>query len=329
MQSEHLLAADVGGTKTTLIVYLPAHEGLLAVQRKTYASRHYDSFHAILDDFLSGTPAPFLAGCLGVAGPVLENRCRTTNLPWVLDGNELGQRLGAPVRLLNDLEAMAWGMLQLPAHALVDLNTATPEDGNQAVIAAGTGLGQAIVVREGTAPAVIATEGGHSDFAPSDATEDRLLAWLRKRHPAHVSWERVVSGPGLVSLYCFLRETGAAPTFLQLGEVPDEHAPVAITEAALRDGEPLCEAAVRLFCRLYGAQAGNLALQCMARGGVYLGGGIAPAILPFLRQEFMPAFCRKGRFEEMLRRIPVWVATDLTAPLLGAAWYAAHRIGRD
>lgn len=211
-------------------------------------------------------------------------------------------------------------MLQLAPDVLVALNAGVPQPAtNQAVIAAGTGLGEAIICRIGEAVHVIATEGGHTDMAPNRLDESALFHWLRARFSDHVSYERVLSGPGLVHVYQYLADQQALSI---TGQIPAATlaTPESITQSA--SDNLLCAETIRLFCRIYGAGAGNLALKSMARGGVFTGGGIAPAILPWLREEFMPAFCGKGRLRGLLADIPVWVAAEMAAPPLGAAWRA-------
>ncbi|WP_045223662.1 glucokinase [Methyloterricola oryzae] len=323
-----ILAGDIGGTKTVLTLAQRQADGSLhCLREETFASGEYPSFDAILDLFLAHQPG-LSSACFGVAGPVVQQRCVTTNLPWVLDAEELKAKLGTPqVRLLNDLEAMALGMLHLDDEDFVDLNPdAEPHPGNIAVIAAGTGLGEAILYWDGEKHRAMATEGGHSDFAPQTEQQLRLLGFLRGLYPEHVSWERLLSGPGFSHLYDFLVESGYAPP---CPAVPAASQPSSgldrnalISRLGVGDEDPVCREAVRLFTELYGAEAGNLALKCFATGGVFIGGGIGPKIRPLLESgEFLRAFTAKGRFAPVMAKMPVKLALNPRAPLLGALHY--------
>jgi len=321
-----ILAGDIGGTKTVLAVFEITADGVGKRFERRYPSRDYGDFGTILRTFVGELREPPEAVCLGVAGPVIEGQCRTTNLPWLLEEQAIAEEAGARrARLLNDLEAAAFGMLHLGPDQRVELNPdARGRQGNMAVIAAGTGLGEAVLFWDGERYRPMATEGGHTDFAPRNALEDRLLAFARKRHPDHVSYERIVSGPGLHLLYDFLQAEGrreSATTARQLGEGGDPGA--IIGQAAMEGNDALATEALELFVALYGAEAGNLALKSLAVGGVMIGGGIAPRILPVLRDgRFMESFLAKGAFGELLQTMPVTVVTEPEAPLLGAAHYA-------
>jgi glucokinase len=264
---------------------------------------------------------------------VIDGRCHTTNLPWVLEEAALSEKLGGVrVKLLNDVEATAFGMLHLPASELAALHPTAvkPRRGNIAVVAVGTGLGEGILHWDGTAYQPIASEGGHCDFAPRTDREIELLRYMRQRLGGHVSYERVLSGPGLTNLYTFLRDTGVAAESPTLREHLQNGDPnVTIARLGLAGTEPLCVAALELFCVILGAEAGNLALKAFALGGVYIAGGIPPKLLPMLqRAGFWDAFIDKGRFNELLRRLPVWVNLNKQAPLLGAAYYARRMAER-
>ncbi len=325
-----ILAGDIGGTKTNLALYEQSEAGLELQIQWQFASREFDTLIDVIAAFEnevgSGTVE---AACFGIAGPVIEGRCRTTNLPWDVTEAALAAHLGgARVRLLNDLEATAYGMLYLEADALKELNpTARQIRANRAVIAAGTGLGEAMLYWDGSRYHPSGSEGGHCDFAPQSPQQDELLRWLRHRHPLHVSIERILSGPGIATLYDFLFESGFAsqpPYMLQLAQGSDRSA--AISRCALEDHDPLCRETLRLFAEIYGAEAGNLALKTMALGGVYIGGGIAPKIAPFVEAHFLEAFVSKGRFEEMLRAVPIRLSLDDKTALLGAARFAFDQL---
>lgn len=326
-----ILAGDIGGTKTNLALFELKDNTLSIHAQYQFPSRDFSSFNEMITAFKKKTSMPLIDGaCFGVAGPVIEGRCRTTNLTWDITTSDLQEYLGIQkVRLLNDLEATAYGMLYLPEDQFVHLNpTGRDIDGNRAVIAAGTGLGQAMLYYDGTAYHPIGTEGGHSDFAPLTPQQDALLKWMRNRYPEHVSFERLLSGPGIYTLYEFLIESdfSAQPTsMLNIPEGVDRSAMV--SECALKEHDPLCMEALRLFVEIYGAEAGNLALKTMSLGGVYIGGGIAPKILQVLaNNHFMNGFLSKGRFNEMLQGIQVKVALNPETALLGAAHFAVDRL---
>ena len=320
-----ILAGDVGGTKTNLALYRKETGGLSRVRMATYPSREYPGLEAMLHEFLADGPAIERA-CVGAAGPVVDGRCRLTNLDWAVEEASLRRSSGTrEAYLVNDLQAMASAVPFLPPGALAALKAGEADPrGNVAVLAAGTGLGEAFLIGTCGGFVPLASEGGHVDFAPRDDREMRLHAFLRGLY-GRVSVERVLSGPGLRDIHRFLRESEG---ILEPPEVAAEIRGIDPQRAIVRHGlsgaSTACAETLRLFCSLYGAEAGNLALQYLSTGGVYLGGGIAPAILPVLRKaEFLSSFLDKGRMEELLRRVPVFVLLDPTAPLLGAAHYAA------
>lgn len=328
-----ILAGDIGGTKTVIGLFEEAGHCLRAIREETFPSQSYRSLEEILDRFLEpGFRAPLLrlgsrqvrAACFGVAGPVIEGKSTVTHLPWELDERRLADLLHVPhVTLLNDLEAAAYGMLHLEPTDLCTLQPGLPRKGNIAVIAAGTGLGEAILHWDGARYHSLATEGGHTDFAPQSNIEVELLRYLQRAY-GHVSYERLLSGPGLFNIYRFLRDSGVAlePEWLRT-RIAEEDAGAVISEIGLAGNDPLCAKALDLFVSLYGAEAGNLALKALALGGVYIGGGIAPKILPKLQDgAFTRAFSDKGRFADLLRSIEVKVALNPRAPLIGAAHYA-------
>ncbi len=323
-----ILAGDIGGTKTVLALYTRDADTLVLQRRRSFSSRGYRTFSDVIAAFFeSSPPAPPAAACFGVAGPVINGVCRTTNLPWEIAAADLQKQLGtADVTLLNDLEATAFGMLHLNEENFVSLNPgAKRTPGNRAVIAAGTGLGEAFLIYDGRRYRPVGSEGGHSDFAPADAQQDALLQWLRGRYGSHVSYERILSGPGLYTLYEFVLQSGFAPAPDFMKSLPpgaDKSA--AVSEGALKHRDPLCTETLRLFCTVYGAEAGNLALKCLALGGVYVGGGIAPKILPFLQAHFMDSFTAKGRFRGLLENMEVKVSLEQDTALLGAAYFAAQ-----
>jgi glucokinase len=325
-----ILAGDIGGTKTLLALFDDESGALRLVRDATFASPDAASLEAIITQFMGATPVSLHAACFGVPGVVIDGRCQTTNLPWILDERTLWRPAGAPhVKLLNDLEAAAYGMLRLQPNELAPLSRAVQpvRPGNIAIIAAGTGLGEAMLIWDGKRHMAVASEGGHADFAPHTDQELELLRYLRGKFGGHVSYERVLTGPGLHNIYNFLRDTGSAPEDASLAAQLTAGDPSAIiAEHGLAGSDPLCVDALELFASAYGAEAGNMALRCVAIGGVFVGGGIAPKLLPALRTgSFMRAFIAKGRFAELLESIPVKVALNPRAPLLGAA-HCAQRL---
>ena len=323
-----LLCADIGGTNTKLALFRPgAPPELVGVEK--HASARVDDLGALFADFAARGSVSLDAACLGIAGPVVGDHVDTTNLPWHIDARALGARLGSvPVVLLNDLEALAYGIPSLGDAGVVTLQ-AVPGDatGTIAVIAAGTGLGEGVLVRDGRRRLALSSEGGHADFAPRTEREIALLRHLLQRWP-HVSWERVVSGPGIVHIFEYLRDVERLDVPAALATAMAEGDPAAaITHAALARSTPIATATLDLFATFYGAEAGNLALKVKALGGVYVGGGIAPKVLEKLRDgTFMEAFRAKGRFRELLESIPVRVIVDPHTALYGAARFATDRL---
>lgn len=325
-----LLAGDVGGTKTILAQYEKNTDGLERVRERLYPSADYGSLEDIVHEFLSEQSVSVEAACFGVCGPVFDGVSRITNLPWVIDEKALSSATGIPrVKLLNDLQAMALGLLRLGPEEWLELNPhAEARIGNRAVIGAGTGLGEAILYWDGMNYHPIATEGGHSDFAPGDAFEDGLLVYLREKFSGHVSVERILSGAGIAELYGYIRSTGVLPESEALAQALQTAGDPAreISFHALEYQDPLARETLRRFARIYGAEAGNLALKCLSRGGVMIGGGIAPKLLNALVEDgqFMAGFLAKGRFSHFLKELPVRVALNPNTALLGAADYASR-----
>jgi len=328
-----ILAGDVGGTKTVLAVYESGIGSLEKIVEETVPSKG-DSLDAIIASFIERHQVKGLTrACFGVPGAIVGGVCKTTNLPWTIDETVLAAALRVPrVKLLNDLQAAAYGMLFLDDSELVLLNHGRSLDRskNLAVIAAGTGLGEALLVWDGEKHIPMASEGGHTSFSPRNDLEIALLKFLQRRHGSHVSWERIVAGPGLGAVYDFLKEHNAqhggpveSARIAERMRTEDIGSVVGIE--AVKGADDLCIAAAHLFCSLYGAEAGNLALKGLATGGVFIGGGIAPKLLPVLRESaFMESFVDKGRFRGLLSGIPVVVAQNDKAPLIGAARFAAR-----
>jgi glucokinase len=316
-----ILAGDIGGTHTRLGIFDKNCTPLRPLRTAEYETRRFPGIAEMALDFLGKGDEKIHLCCFGLAGLVVDGKSTPTNLPWTVDASQLTDALGARTLLINDLEANAYGVATLELSDVAVIQKGCPgEPANAAVISAGTGLGEAGLFWNGTAHRPFACEGGHCTFAPRNTLEIQLLEFLLKRHQ-HVSWERVLSGPGLVNIYEFLRDTGRGVEPSWLAEKMRSQDPSAvISEAAIRFESELCGDALDLFVQLYGSEAGNLALKTMALAGVYLGGGIPPRILGALKQgTFEVAFLAKGRMQEIMARIPVFVILNDRAALMGAA----------
>lgn len=317
------LAGDIGGTKTVLALLTPEDGPHQPIDEKTFPSADYTSLEEIVCKFLNEKGVEVSGASFGVAGPVFQGRSEITNLTWVVDSQSVSQEIGgAPTELLNDLYAIAQS---IPYLAPDDLETLIPgepiEHGSIGVIAPGTGLGEAFLVWTGQHYQPYPSEGGHASFGPETPLELELLNFLLPRF-GHVSFERVCAGIGIANLYTFLRDGKGypEPDWLrqQLASVTDL-TPV-IVQNALQNKAEICSKTLELFVTILGSEAGNLALKVLATGGIYLGGGIPPRILPVLRKSlFRKAFTNKGRFADMLNRVPVYVIRHKHAALLGAA----------
>jgi glucokinase len=348
-----ILAGDIGGTKTHLALFDWHKDRVDPVRLETFHSADYPSLEDMLLEFLvppnppvsversqaqkgddiesepehqAKEPLKIDAACFGIAGPVIQNHSRTTNLPWVVDGATLAKRFDIQkVKLLNDLEAMAHGILLLRPDEVEALNVGNPPPHNQALalIAAGTGLGEAILFWNGSRYQPMPSEGGHADFAPNNDNEIELLRHLRSNY-LHVSYERVVSGPGLHAIYDYVRDSKRnEPTWLA-EQIKAGNPAAVIAEAGLKGQAEIATQTLDLFASVYGAEAGNLALKAMALNGVYLGGGVAPKLLAKLKDgTFMKAFTNKGRYARLMTSIPVKVVMNQKTALLGAASIAA------
>lgn len=339
----HILAGDIGGTKTQLGLFDTSRrdddgrDSPALVESARYPSAKHRGLEAIVADFLDRTRercgGDIAAAAFGIAGPVLGGRVESTNLPWMVDAADLADRFEIPrVTLLNDLQATGAGISALHGDELATLQEGEtgPQDAAAALLAAGTGMGMALLIPVDGRWQVQPTEGGHVDLAPRSRDQIELIDFLFELYPDHVSVERAVCGPGLVNLHRFVlfrgRPRADADLERLIREEPEE-APRRIAEAAMARTCPACEAALELFCDLYGAAAGNLALTTLARGGVYLGGGIAPKILPRLMEgSFLEAFRHKGRFASLMTSIPVRVILNPETAVLGAAREAEHSL---
>ena len=330
-----VLAADIGGTKTNLGIFTQKDQQLSSLFSASYVSNDYNSLAEIIALFLAQLNDTQLknsikAACFGVAGPVQNNRCAVTNLPWVIDAVQIKSQFSwQSVHLLNDLEANARGIAALHDSDFITLNPGAENAiGNASIIAAGTGLGEAGLFWDGNQHIPFASEGGHTDFSPGTDQEYRLYQFLRKKYNAHISWERIVSGMGLENLYQFLCHDNDTqpPDWLQKQMHKGDSA-AAISNAAAAGKDALCSQALNWFVHLYGVEAGNHALKIMSSGGVFLGGGIAPKIIKQLQNgNFMQAFCAKGRMQHLLQAMPVKVIMNNKTALYGSALSAFNRI---
>lgn len=322
-----LLAGDIGGTKTDLGVYSTEGGPRTPLAQSEFHNASYPSLEAIVKDFLAKVEQPVDQACFGVAGPVMAGRAKITNLPWVIDEGRSSQELGLSAEhLLNDLEAIARAVAILKPDDVHTLNSGEPVPGAMtAIVPPGTGLGEAFLTWDGSRYRAYASEGGHADFAPSDAAQIGLLEYLRERcKNEHVSYERVCSGVGIPNIYEYLRDSGFAQespeVAEQLGAAGADRTRV-ILDAALQPTEPcpLCIGTLDMFIAILGAEAGNLALKVLATGGVYLGGGIPQHVLSALgKGRFLEAFQHKGRLAELLAGVPVHVIV-CRAAIIGAA----------
>lgn len=326
-----ILAGDIGGTSTRLAVFEVRGERLVQIESEKFPSRAYSGLEEIVREFLQNHPAKVEHAAFGIAGPVYKGRVETTNLPWIIEASRLASELvTGNVSLLNDLEANTYGIFELTANDFAVLNQGSPvEGGNIAIISAGTGLGEAGATWDGSRFIVFASEGGHADFAPRNELEIDLLRYGQRQFGAHVSYERFLSGPGLYTLYQFLRDSGRYAEEDWLRDEMQHSDPSAVVgRYGLNGKSELCVRALELFVSIYGAEAGNLGLKMMATRGIFIGGGIAPKILSKLTNgAFMEAFTDKGRFNKGLSAIPVRVLLNDQAALLGAARYAGLQAG--
>jgi glucokinase len=328
-----ILAGDIGGTKVHLALYSFVGGRLKAVRERKFPAREFASLELAVKQFLAdGECAEIAAACFGCPGPVRDGRLKLTNLSWMLDARELERSLAIKhVFLINDLEANGYGIPELVPESVVTLHEGdAAAAGHRGLIAAGTGLGEALLIWDGTTHRPIPSEGGHCDFAARTDREIALLEYLRRTLHGRVSWERVVSGIGIQNIYAFLRDEEKIFEPAWLRERLATEDPNAVIGACAEDGSSeICHETMQTFAAAYGAEAGNIALRVLATGGVYLGGGIAPKILKTLSSgAFLQAFLDKGRLSPLLASIPLRVILDESCALLGAAAYAAAHSGQ-
>lgn len=326
-----ILAGDVGGTKVDLALYDFAAGKLKLLQEQKYPAPKYSGLTEVVHEFLSTHAAgkTVAAASFGVPGPVRGGKLRLTNLPWDLDSHKLALDLNIKhVFLINDLEANGYGIPELSADQIFTLSQGDPRAvGNCALVSAGTGLGEAILVWDGKTHTPMASEGGHVDFAARNDIEIALLKYLRQQLNGRVSWERVVSGIGLKNIYAFLRDDQKVEEPKELRDRMQAEDPNAVIgECGENGSSELCKRTLEIFASSYGAEAGNLALKALANGGVYLGGGVAPKILKTMTNGmFMAAFVDKGRLGSLLKQMPVHILLESRTALIGAAAYAEAR----
>jgi glucokinase len=320
-----ILAGDIGGTNSRMALFTPEGGRLRLVAEKRYPSQQHKSLEEIVKLFLSETGATVETACCGIAGPVVRGRAVASNLPWIADATEISRQTGVgPVFLINDLHAHASGIADIDGDDLVALNSNPPGEGNAALIAAGTGLGEGGMYWDGRRRYAFAGEGGHADFAPRNDLEVKLHVYLMQKF-RHVSCERVVSGPGLKNVYDFLRDSGIErePDWLRTELNASSNPAAIISGYGLENTESICARALDVFVGAYGSEAGNLALRMLATGGVFISGGIAGKILPKLRSSiFLEAFADKGRMKPLLESMPIKVIVNDRVGLIGAARYA-------
>lgn len=317
-----VLAGDIGGTKTNLGTFTLGKDRPEPMATDSYPSAESEDLETLIARFVKDHPESISAACFGIAGPVLKGECKATNLPWVVSEKAIMKRFGwEKVRLVNDLVATAYSIPVLKPDELAELNRGQRDrEGSVGLVAPGTGLGISVMVRRAGGYHAVSSEGGHVDFAAQTDDQIYLFKHLRSRY-GHVSIERVISGPGLYEIFLWLKELRGyvEPDWLTR-RLQEEDPPKVISEVGLARQDPICAEALDMFVFLLGAAAGNLALTVIATGGMYLGGGISPKILPKLRDgTFMNAFAAKGRFQELLRGMPVHVILNDKAALLGAA----------
>ena len=330
-----ILAGDVGGTKVDLVLCKFDNGQLQTVHEHKYHARDFPGLVQIVEAFLVeckqtlGQPVDVLAACFGVPGPVRHGRLKLTNLPWILDSDQLRVDLKVDhVFLINDLEANGYGIAELTPDQILVLSKGDPAaEGNRGLIAAGTGLGEAILVWNGHSHLPMASEGGHSDFAARNEEEIGLLRYLQKIVGGRVSSERVISGLGLANVYAYCRDVKGLeePQWLK-DRMREEDPNAVIGELGESGASELCVETLNIFVSAYGAEAGNLALKILSVGGMYVGGGIAPKLLKKMQDgTFMKAFTDKGRLSDLLVQTPVRLILESRAALMGAAAYAEAR----
>lgn len=319
-----VIAGDVGATKTNLALFNTEGGQLVNVKEAQYPSKEFDSLADMLKVFCSELPLPD-AVSIGVAGPVFNNKAILTNLSWEIDGNLLVGQIGIPdIHIINDLEATAWGLAMLTEKdiSIIHKGSGLPT-GNGAIIAPGTGLGEAGLYWDGVSYHPFATEGGHGDFAPRDELDVELFYFLNEKF-GHVSWERLLSGPGIENIYSFLRDKKKKEEPAWLAKEMENEDPAAVISQHT-DKAPICGETMELFIRYLARESANLVLKFNATGGLFIGGGISPKILPlFSQNKFYDAYCQSGRLNFLLEKVPLQIILNDKTAMLGAAWYGTN-----
>jgi glucokinase len=320
-----ILAGDIGGTRTRLAAFETEGNRLQCVVEKTYLSQQHDGLSVILAEFIRTEGIPVHSACIGVAGPVRGGRSKISNLPWTIDSRELAQQLKlSSVGLLNDLEAYAYGIDALESKDFITLSEGAEDaEGNRAVISARTGLGMAGLYWDGFRHHPFACEGGHADFAPRNDLEMEMLGYLQKKY-GRISYERILSGPGIKNIYDFLRDTHKSEELEWLRKQMDasQDPPALISQMALEGKAAICDRCLSIFVSVFGAETGNAALKFMSTGGIFIGGSIAAKIVPKMKDPvFMQSFLDKGRMEALLKDMTVKIVLNDDCGIIGAARY--------
>lgn len=323
-----ILAGDVGGTKTLLALFEIIDNRLVEQKSKKYASNDYESLEVILTDFLNDVKSKIESAAFGIPGPVIDGKAKATNLKWSLDAKKIYSQFSiSKVALLNDLAATAFAVPYLNKTEIIEIKKGSENILSErfAVIAPGTGLGEAFLICEDNKKIVLASEGGHSDFAPTNEIEAELFKYLSKKF-GRVSYERIISGSGLPNIFNFLVDNKYGnPKHETLERMKTEDRAIVISEIALNKRDKVCEDALEIFVSVLGAHAGNCVLTNLTTGGVYLGGGIPFKILPMLKTKiFLNSFLNKGRLSSLLEATPIYLINNNNAALIGAAWYAEN-----
>ncbi|WP_337872592.1 glucokinase [Ignavibacterium sp.] len=323
-----MLAGDVGGTKTLLSFFEIRDDQLVELKRKKYASNDYESLEIILTDFLSDVNGKIESAAFGVPGPVIDGKAKPTNLKWSLDAKKISSQFNIPiVNFLNDLSAAAFAVPYLTKTEIIEIKKGSEKLLSErfTVIAPGTGLGEAFLICENGKKIVLSSEGGHSDFAPTNEMEAELFKYLNKKF-GRVSYERIISGSGLPNVFDFLVDCKyGVPENKTLERMKTEDRAVVISEMALNKNDKVCEDALEIFVSVLGAHSSNCVLTNLTTGGVYLGGGIPFKILPMLQGKiFLNSFLNKGRLSSLIEATPIYLINNNNAALIGAAWYAVN-----
>jgi len=323
--SSIIMAADVGGTKTNLALFQIKDGALMLLTEKSYATKTHKSFLEMVHNFQTGNFPSVDGICLGIAGPVTQGKVHGTNFPWEIDREEIQRELQVhSVSLINDMEANAYGLAALNEKDFDVLKYGSNVSGNIALISPGTGLGEVGLFWDGSHYHPFATEGGHCDFSPRNDLDVEIWKYIHQKY-GHVSWERLISGPGILDIYLFLRRISGKKESQRLKEKFEKEDPsVVITENALNGKDPVCKEALELFIRFLAIESAQLALKFKTTGGIYIGGGILPNIIKGMNREiFYSNFAQSGRMNSLLQMVPVKVILNEKTALLGAAYYAA------